>query len=772
MNMIPDGAIASGVISKIINDLADVSKSKIKKAVENKKNKHKSLESQLYNLIVSVLKDLNDNSYDRNSDKIYDTAEKLLKGFIEYGKEDEDAVRYALKNILSCVDDDKCIEFKRLLIHEISKEEYNELYREIRLLQEEKEYKKTDRIERKVDHLDQKLDDIRKNDERIIRNTDKAEKFQNNKKQDYIYNWNSRLFLHIDNDERPLTLADVFIVPNYRYHLIDKGIRFSDINTMNEVIEKFIKHNRSANMLITGVPGIGKTSIVSWIANEYKENDDIIILRFRDWESHELDDGLFKAICDTLDCRKRDLENKIIILDGYDEIKALNNGEAILGDLFYDILDFRNLKIIVTSRPNYIDFRNFHYVFELLHFNIEQICQFYFKIRDKKIKCNADDDNLDVLGIPVVLYMAIMLDIDIMKSATKPELYCSIFVEKGGIFDKFSYSGAGYDYGNQPLREIKNIQKYLGFLQEIAFKMFDEDKLSIPRKEIEIPKLEFQGIKISVLEFPIKHLLDNPILNIEFVHKSIYEYFVSEYIIQNIKKVLETDNYKEKLAFFLGKTLKNGKLSLEIIEFMKYKISNSSLKNSYDRVEAAFQLMLEDGMLYHTNMCHKKVIECEMAVFANMLEIIHLWSNKSFNLVGLIDYYIKYNRSRALNLSRMNLKGANLIQADLILADLVQADLKGADLREADLRGADLRQADLRRADLEGANLTQANLSLSDMSNAGLRRSKLDNSIWLETDIQKSISQLRQADFRCILLFEGIGRIKEINRKELFADEE
>lgn len=771
--MIPDGAIASGVISKIINDLTDVSKSKIKKAVEDKKNKHKNLESQLYNLIVSVLKELYDNSYDRNSDKIYDTAEKLLKGFIEYGKEDEDAVRYALKNILSCIDDDKCIEFKRLLIHEISKEEYNELYREIRLLQEEKEYRKTDRIEQKVDHLDQKLDDIRKNDEGIIRNTDNQIKFQNNKKQDYIDNWNSRLFLHIDNDERPITLADTFIMPHFEHKDRQKGrIKFSDNDTLDEIIDKFMKYDRSANMLISGVPGIGKTSIVSWIANEYKENDDIIILRFRDWERDELDDGLFKAICNTLECRKRDLENKTIILDGYDEIKVLNDGEILIKDFLNGILDFKNIKIIVTSRTDYIEGYLFGYIFNLKPFQSIEIKQFYNIITGIEFKNDLVLSNLDVLGIPVILYMAIMSGVDITKEATKPELYSKIFAEKGGIFDKFSYGGDGYDYGYQILRDSRNIKSYLGFLQEIAFRMFDEDKLLIPRKEDELPKLTFQGAEINVLEFPIKHLFDNTKANIEFVHKSIYEFFVAEYIIQNIKKVIESDNYKEKLAFFWGKTLKNGKLSLEIIEFMKYKISISSLKNSYDRVEAAFQLMLEDGMLYHTNMCHKKVIECEMAVFANMLEIIHLWSNKSFNSVGLIDYYIKYNRSRALNLSRMNLKGANLIQADLILADLVQADLRGADLTEADLRGADLRQADLRRADLEGANLTQANLSLADMSSADLRRSKLDNSIWLEYDIQKAISQLRKADFRCILLFEGIGRIKKINKKELFADEE
>lgn len=702
--MMSDGAIVGGIISKIINDLTDVSRSKIEKAIVDKKNKYKSFESQIYNIIFSVLKELYDNSYDRNSDKIYDTAEKLLKGFIEYGKEDVDAVRYALKNILSCVDDDKCIEFKRLLIHEISKEEYNELYREIRLLQEEKEYRKTDSIEQKVDHLGQKLDDIRKKDERIIKDKDNNIKFQNNKKQDYLDNWNGRLFLHIDNDERPLTLADAFIMPRFEHKDMQKGrIKFPNNDTLDEIIDKFMKYDRSANMLISGVPGIGKTSIVSWIANEYKENDDIIILRFRDWERDELDNGLFKAICDTLDCRKRDLENKIIILDGYDEIKALNNGEYLIGNFISGILDFKNMKAIITSRTDYITDCLFEFSILLLPFQIDEIKKFYNIITGIEFKNDLVLSNLDVLGIPVILYMAIMSGVDITKEATKPELYSKIFAEKGGIFDKFSYDGDGYDYGNQILRDSKNIKSYLGFLQEIAFRMFDEDKLLIPRKEDEIPKLTFQGAEISVLEFPIKHLFDNTISNIEFVHKSIFEYFVSEYIIKNMYSVIDLDVSSEELAGFFGKKLINGKLSIEIIDYMKYKIKTGKLNKEFGRVNNAFQLMLQDGMTYYTRESWKNVIKCEINIFANMLEIIHLWENKFLKYNKYYFYFINHKESIELNLSFIDFSGKNLENINLSNTNLSYANFKDANLKNANLRGANLENAVLIGASLEGA---------------------------------------------------------------------
>ncbi len=609
---------------------------------------------------------------------------------------------------------------------------------------------------------------VQNNSKVITDNINNCEKFQKNKKQDYIDNWNSRLFLHVDNNERPITLADAFIVPDYDYRIKVGSINFSDDDTMDEVIKKFMKYNKSANMIITGVPGIGKTSIVAWMANEYKESDDVFILRFRDWEKEELNIGLLKSICNTLNCSKRDLENKVIILDGFDEIKALKEGETLLRNFLNDNLDYRNFKIIVTSRTGYIDNNLFQYAFELMPFRANDIKDFYFKITDNILNDNLDHGNLDILGIPVILYMAIMSEIDITKNATKAELYNRIFAEKGGIFDKFSDYEEGYDYGNQLLRDEKNIIKYLGFLQETAFKMFDENNLSIPRKEDEIPKLTFQGAEISVLEFPIKHLFENAATNIEFVHKSIYEYFVSEYIIQNICSLLDSNDYKEKIASFFGKKLLHGTITCEIFEFLTYKIKRSNLNHTYNKVAESFQLMLEDGMLYHTNMCYKKAIECEMTVFANMLEVLHLWKRKFFYFTDAIFDYIKYKCKNTLNLSRADLSKANLIESNLKNAKLMNANLSQAKLMEADLSGADLMNANLSQAkligarilgaDLSGADLSGADLSRADLSGADLSGAKLIRAKLGEAKLSKTLFDENQVGY-----LKGKYRLDNIN---------
>lgn len=356
------------------------------------------------------------------------------------------------------------------------------------------------------------------------------EKFKNNKKQDYIDDWNSRLFLHIDNDERPLTLADAFIMPDFDYHIKIGRYKFLDSDSLDDVIHKFIKYDRSLKILITGVPGIGKSSIVSWIANQYKYNDNIIVLRFRDWKIENLSNGLLNAICTSLSCENEDLENKILILDGFDEIKTVDIRDSLLRNFFNDILDYKNFKFIITSRPDYIDSYKFQNVFELLPFGIDKIKLFYQIIKGSELDINKiNHDNLDILGIPVILYMALMVEIDITEDTTKLELYNRVFAEEGGIFDKFSYQGIAYDNGSQPLRDSENKKIYLRFLSNVAFRMFEKNELCIQKDECRIPKIEFNGSSMQVLEFPLKYLFENTKSSIEFIHKSIYEYFVAEY---------------------------------------------------------------------------------------------------------------------------------------------------------------------------------------------------------------------------------------------------
>lgn len=714
-------AVIGEFISKVSDSAFDISKVKIKQAVENRKNKHQSPESQMYNIVVDVLNKITYGEYENDQDKIYDAAEKILKGFKSGIGNSEDDIKLGLNDICENVDENKCTDFMKLIYRELSKENYSELYREIRLLQKEEEGNKTSRIERKLDVAIQKIDYIRNNGENVTITQNQEEKFQNNKKDKYLKIWNSRLFLHIDNEERPITLADAFIMPDYNFRMQVGRIKFLDTDTIGDVINKFIKYDATSNMLITGAPGIGKTSITAWIANEYKDDEDVIILRFRDWGSEELDKGLLKAVCETLKCEIKELENKILIVDGFDEIKSMDNRDSLLNRFLNDILDFDNFKIIVTSRPNYLDIHRFQNVFELLAFEIDKISQFYEIIKGVKLeKLKIDRSNLNVIGIPVILYMAIMSDVDLTQKATKPELYSRIFAEEGGIFDKFCYEGIGYDKGNHILRDRKNVKKYLRFLGEIAFKMFEKNDLILNRGEYEIPELSFQGVAIQIMEFPIKYVFDNTESTIEFIHKSLYEYFVSEYICFSICQAIDMCKSKEDFAGILGKLFKDNILSSEILEFLKFNVLNEKLENKFDIVREVFQIMIQDGMTFYTRECYSNIIECEMTIFFNMLEILHALQI-SLEMSDRLLYYIKYNRKDRLNLREIKRENIRYMNYD------TELNLDGVYLKNVDLSEAKLYCLSFKRANLQNANFTNCILKEVDFSGADLRNTIFDN---------------------------------------------
>ena len=754
-------AIIGGIISKIVNDGFEITKEKIKKSVQNSNKQHQTFESQIYNIIVDALYKTTCSGYIGKENQIYDTAAKMLNDFQKKGYVDVDIVRNMLKDVYLFADDYTYQEFLRLLCHEISQKKYFDLYKEVLMLLQsrEAEYNRNElkQIKNELNRIIKLFDE-----NSIVLNENihiKDNKLQNDKKQDYIRNWNSRMFLHLDNVERPITLATAFIMPDFTWIQSVKSINYCVGDTLNNVIGKFVNYCRTSTMLITGVPGIGKSTITSWIANEYKNDARVIILRFRDWLYEELADGLLKSIYNTLQCEKKTLENKVLVLDGFDEMKALNLRSSVLSEFFSDIKDYYNFKCIITSRPAYISTYGFQNALVLLEFDIGRVDDFCNKIEGKTLENKGKiEANLEVLGIPVILYMAIMSGVEISENPTKPELYNRIFAENGGIFDRFFDGETEYGSGTQILRKPENIKKYLKFLGDIAFKMFEKNDLKIGKNECEIPKLEFEKREISVLEFPIKHLFENLDSNIEFIHKSIYEYFVSEHIFNSINVVIYRD--KEELACILGRVLKNNKLSDEILDFLRFKIQNSVISCYLEKLVSSFNIMLQDGMIYYTKKCYKNNINLEMNVFANVLEIMHLFENEIivdgyFNInFGLLCRYIRYGIP-GLNLSRFDLSGIdlqkiymqevempnkyirriNLVETNLKYSKLTCADLKAADLMEADLVGANLRGANLCMADLRKADLSWADLREANIDGVNLREAKLEKAIFDEIQI-------------------------------------
>ena len=273
--------------------------------------------------------------------------------------------------------------------------------------------------------------------------------------------------------------------------------------------------------------------------------------------------------------------------------------------------------------------------------------------------------------------------------------------------------------------------------------MFENNTLNLKMEDCNVPELEFQGNKVSVLEFPIKHLFENAEINVEFIHKSIYEYFVSEHIFSSLLTTI--DSSTDELAKTLGCLFKYNSITNEILEFLGFKIINSKLNKEFKALDKAFRLMLQDGMIYYTKEIYKNAFKREMDVFSNMLEILHLWKDDYLEFDNLIVGYLRYNRNSHLNLKGiilspkkedndkqldltkgMYLKDAYLEGANLEGADLRRVYLYGANLKNAILREADLREANLKEADLRGADLSLAKIQDINLEDAKLEKATFD----------------------------------------------
>lgn len=362
----------------------------------------------------------------------------------------------------------------------------------------------------------------------------------------------------------------------------------------------------------------------------------------------------------------------------------------------------------------------------------------YLEKSGKSIDTKLFKNNEKVYGIPIILYMIYALDIELEKNDDKCKLYSKIFALDGGIYDKCVTKDEAYgisidDTGYHELT-TNNKESLNNIAQRIAFALFEKEiNIDI---ETRLEKAEYQNIIKKIDE---KRLNDFAIANyydigktLQFVHKSIYEYFVAEYIYQNIIKYIEVKN-NEDFAKKLAKLFKKNVISDEIKEFLYYKIENNldileNIDNFYSFLENTIELMIEDGMTYYLEEKEKNILKCEENIFTSLMTLIHIIFNLQKGKKNNISYIFN-NLENRVNLSKQILNCRNYIKdlsfINLIGTNLRGAYLRGADLRNADLRGADLTVAYLTNADLKGTYLTSAYLTGAYLTGADLRDADL-----------------------------------------------
>ncbi len=325
--------------------------------------------------------------------------------------------------------------------------------------------------------------------------------------------------------------------------------------------------------MILGQPGIGKSTLITWIMTNLAENNKQILvyqfaadLKTLNWQNDSILDQIFV----TIDLEYSDLEGKTLIFDGFDEIYMKGDRERILYKMNQELEKSNNLKnfsLIITCRENYVDklgLRGIEYI-TLQAWDEKQIqrfCEIYEEVnsrgklqtktnRTTSIKTSGIVEKKDIMGIPLILYMVLALNVDIGRSSSIVDIYDQIFSLKGGgIYDR------GYDIEHRI--NASEIKKHIHHIsQQIAFWIFENnaDKATISQEkfericENEMKELGKKGKDIQADTlignfFKLNHSEGKGTDELQFVHRSIYEYFVVIYFYESIYKL----KFKEEIA--------------------------------------------------------------------------------------------------------------------------------------------------------------------------------------------------------------------------------
>lgn len=745
--MFGETVIGDTILGLVLGEGFTWSKEKIKKAVNG--NEYNDTISLMYKAVVDSLNKMCGGEKEDHSEKIYDAAEKIFNHWKADGGLRDSTPKEGLNILFGQVDAVACGMFIDYLEKEIVD---NEILCRWYSLQINKHQTNT------LAKIENAVESSKKNNGfdnfEITTISHGVKIFQNNRKQEFIEKWNARLFLHTGENDKNLTLANTFIMPSYTYTL-----RNGEYNDLENILDEFF-YDKRRTMVIFGKPGMGKSSILAFLAQKYQKKHNIIILKFKDIGKRikNQQDSILQAICEELCCTENDLHGKLLMLDAFDELKYHGDCLKLLNNFLLDIRDIPLFKLLVTSRENYIDIDKIQFQITIIlePFNAWKITKFHRLVLDdtefqigsnelhrlimKKNGFNISFDSREIIGIPVILYLALTVGIDLRCTINKSELYEKIFSLKGGIFDRFATLYLkGYDETSHTIEYIK--EEFKQILCDVAFVMFQNHSETINLEQyLDIANKILNGFENrAILDFPIKNLYASD-KNVEFVHKSIYEYFIAEYIFQEIKNEIKK-HQEETLAEKLGILLGIEEIPNEIQHFLKWKFESGFKNEEWKFVTRVLNIMIERGMTYYLKNRGQNIIILEKNIFSNLLMLIHLRNFAPYEIIkiketDILAYYLrllcslkikKHIDLSYLSLSQINLSNLYLKSANLKKVHLKEANLKSMCLENANLRDAHLEGAHLEDADLKGVHLEEARLEDADLRGAHLEGARLED---------------------------------------------
>lgn len=579
--------------------------------------------------------------------------------------------------------------------------------------------------------------------------------------EDFASNLEKELPFEMENGK---TLFDVYVSPEY----ILPGYQKSrdDIfdlldNYMNRRVKTFFEKERIVSRLefgyyhalfIIGSGGMGKSSLLAKLAYDIKSKGilhRVFFLKFsklKDRSGNILDD-----IITYLGLSENDLRQSVIVMDAYDEftLDIAYDKDSVMQE-FCAALYQLNALTIVTTRPGYININSIgNSISAFLCTFSPQKRTCWVEKYDPYINQNvlqgilnykdiSDEKGRELIGTPIILYMVAANKIDIRQFKSRFELYNRLFGTDG------LWMNRRYDE-NHPLLKRAQVEIY-ALILNIALAIFNQRKgLSISRKHIEqlIEKNGFEDRDLVLTLkccYPLVTYFKNDInlRELEFAHKSIYEFYVAVKLSSEISKILEMDAISASSVSEFAIQFKGDCLSSEVMEFYSEMIRQKQMNlSSYRQAAIMLELLCANylSLLKNTSISNSdQACNAFFNAFTAISKVLStVLSSDYIEVPQVMMESLRFYSSLCaytgvVCLAHFNLKGLNFSYMRCKNADFSYANLEGADFSCGDFSGAILCGANLKNANLYAATLSHAVLIEADLRGTFLRSVRLNKS--------------------------------------------